>query len=451
MQIDEQLLRQMWPRGDSKIPGLIAGIANSSEAVFRKYVITTPLQAAHLMSQLSLECGAGTEVIENLTYTHPAAMMRAWPRRFPTAASTLPYLRNPKKLADLVYGGRMGNRPGTEDGYIFRGRGGAQTTGRAAYERLGAAAGEDLIGNPDLLLDPDRFFDFAVADFVMCGCLPYCAPKPSLSMGDITGVTHHLNGGTNGLAERKEWFARWWPVLKDRAADAPPASSASTEGQSTTAAPADGIAAPPIGLIDGSQASATAAFNDGVLRYGRGHDAPDFEVKALQELLVSKGYTVGKVDGEFSGSTRAAVLAAQADNGLPTSGEVDEATKAAFRDMPDKPIADARATASVDDLKAAGSVTVKSGQQVGLIGKGLAFLGIGQAADASGALDHAKTTLDQVSQFRSVADTATDLLQWAGSHWWLGATGAGFLAWALGRKIVDQRLLEHRSAVNTRL
>jgi putative chitinase len=89
MKIEEQTLRHLWPRGDSKIPGLIAGIARSSEVVCASRGITTPLQVAHIMAQLSLECGAGTEVVENLSYG-ARRIMEVWPRCFPTLASALP-------------------------------------------------------------------------------------------------------------------------------------------------------------------------------------------------------------------------------------------------------------------------------------------------------------------------------------------------------------------------
>ncbi|WP_024340966.1 peptidoglycan-binding protein [Bradyrhizobium japonicum] len=447
LRIDEHLLRKMWPHGDSRISGLIAGIARSSEAVLKKRKITTPLQLAHIMAQLSWECNAGQEVVENLNYTTPAAMMRAWPRRFPTTASTVPFLRKPRKLANQVYNGRMGNRPGTDDGYDFRGRGGSQTTGREGYARLGAAAGYDLLGNPDLLNDPDLFFDFAVADFIMCGCLPFCAPKPSLPLGDIEGVTFRLNGGKNGLAGRKQWFARWWPVLKSLDAAPSPARPAAalaaiSEDQPAGAFPAD---TPEPAYAD----EAESQIDEGVLRYGCGHDKPDFKVKALQDLLASKGYAVGAVDGVFSGGTRAAVLAAQADNGLPTTGEVDAATWAEFQDMPDKPISETRENATVKDLAAAGSETVKSGQSVSLLGKiGLALGLGGEAGHSTGALDHAQEALGQVQALRSLTESIGDIAGWATAHWWIFAAAGGFVAYRLGNRVIARRLLEHRNATN---
>jgi hypothetical protein len=57
------------PVGDQKIPGLRAGIVAAAPLVFAKYGITTPLLVAHVMAQISHECGAGHDVVENLNYS----------------------------------------------------------------------------------------------------------------------------------------------------------------------------------------------------------------------------------------------------------------------------------------------------------------------------------------------------------------------------------------------
>jgi putative chitinase len=196
------VLLRLWPNGDEKIPGLRAGMIASAPAAFAKYGITTPLLVAHVMAQGSLECGCGHEVIENLSYSAQRAH-EVWPNRFPTVADAEPYAHNPKALGNKVYGGRMGNRPGTDDGYDYLGKGFAQTTGRDEYERLGKMVGLDLVGHPELLLDPRYFLECGVANFVLCGCLPLARDD------DVVGVTRRLNGGTNGLAQREAWLAKW--------------------------------------------------------------------------------------------------------------------------------------------------------------------------------------------------------------------------------------------------
>jgi putative chitinase len=219
-------LYNLWPNGDGKIPGLRDGIAASAQAVFQKYGIDRPLLIAHVMAQISHECGAGHDVVENLNYT-AGRMMQVWPSRFPTMASAQPYAGNPRALANKVYNGRMGNALGSDDGWNFRGRGAAQTTGREGYARLAKATGLDLLNHPDLVNDPQRFLECGVADFILCGCLPFAKAD------DVLNVTRRLNGGTVGLAQRQAWLAKWKAALGSApivfgAAPAPAPASART-------------------------------------------------------------------------------------------------------------------------------------------------------------------------------------------------------------------------------
>jgi putative chitinase len=200
------MLYNLWPNGDEKVPGLRDGIAATAQAVFKKYGVDSPLLIAHVMAQISHECGAGHDVVENLNYT-AGRMMQVWPSRFPTMASAAPYAGNPRALANKVYNGRMGNAAGSDDGWNFRGRGAAQTTGREGYARLAKATGLDLINHPDLVNDPQRFLECGVADFVLCGCLPFAKAD------DVLNVTRRLNGGTVGLAQRQIWLAKWKAAL----------------------------------------------------------------------------------------------------------------------------------------------------------------------------------------------------------------------------------------------
>ena len=205
-------LYNMWPNGDERVAGLRDGIAISAPAVFAKYGITTPLVIAHIMAQVSHECGAGHDVIENMNYS--AERIRAvWPSRFPTTASAVPYAHNPQALANKVYNGRMGNRVGSDDGWNFRGRGGSQTTGREGYQRVKKATGFDVVGHPELLIDPGHFLECSVSDFINCGCLPFAKKN------DLYNVTRRLNGGLIGINERARWLTKWRKALGERDVD----------------------------------------------------------------------------------------------------------------------------------------------------------------------------------------------------------------------------------------
>ena len=237
-----EVLARLWPSGDAKIPGLRAGIVAAAPAVFAKYGITTPLLVAHVMAQISHECGAGHEVVENLNYT-ASRMMQVWPSRFHSTAEASPYAGNPRALANKVYNGRMGNASGSDDGWNFRGRGASQTTGREGYARLAMATGLDLLNHPDLVNDPDHFLECGVADFVLCGCLPFAKAD------DVLNVTRRLNGGTVGLAQRQAWLAKWKAALGSAPVDLAPAPPAKPPvippGPTTDAAKPDDASKPP--------------------------------------------------------------------------------------------------------------------------------------------------------------------------------------------------------------
>jgi putative chitinase len=195
-------LYNLWPNGDERIPGLRNGIATTAPEVFQRYGIEGPLLIAHVMAQISHECGAGHDVVENLNYS-PARIRVVWRERFPSMSAAAAYAYNPQKLADKVYGGRMGNRPNSDDGWNFRGRGGSQTTGREGYERVAKQTGLDVVNHPEILIDPKHFLLCAVSDFISCGCLLFAQKD------DVSAVTKALNGGLVGLPERKVWLARW--------------------------------------------------------------------------------------------------------------------------------------------------------------------------------------------------------------------------------------------------
>lgn len=204
-------LYNLWPDGDKKVPGLRDGIAASAPTVFAKYgPIDSPLLVAHVMAQISHECGAGRDLVENMNYT-AKRITQVWPTRFPTLASAAPFSGNPRALANKVYNGRMGNRPGSDDGYNFRGRGASQTTGREGYERVAKATGIDVVNHPEYLIDPRYFLECGVSDFINCGCLPYAKAD------NILQVTKRLNGGTVGIEDRVAWLKKWKNALKSAA------------------------------------------------------------------------------------------------------------------------------------------------------------------------------------------------------------------------------------------
>ena len=163
---------------------------------FAKYDISTPLRQAAFIGQCAHESNNFTRLEEGLNYS-ASRLMAVWPSRFPTLEAAAPYANNPEKLADKVYGGRadLGNKE-DGDGFKFHGRGCIQLTGRDSYERCGEAIGVDLIGQPNLLVEP------------LYACLSagwFWNKKGLNALADAQEygqMTRRINGGLVGLDDR---------------------------------------------------------------------------------------------------------------------------------------------------------------------------------------------------------------------------------------------------------
>lgn len=110
--------------------------------------------------------------------------------------------------AQTRYEGRadLGNtQPG--DGKRFMGRGLIQITGRANYAACGAALGVDLVGQPELLEKPE-YAAGSAAWFWLQNNLNRFADR-----GDFVGLTRAINGGTNGIVDRRALWVRAKDVL----------------------------------------------------------------------------------------------------------------------------------------------------------------------------------------------------------------------------------------------
>jgi putative chitinase len=105
-----------------------------------------PRWLAYIMATAHHETGARFAPIEeNLNYS-AKRLCQVWPSRFPNASAAAPYAGSPEKLANKVYGGRMGNvAPG--DGWKYRGRGLVQITGRTNYAKYGLVDTPEAAGD----------------------------------------------------------------------------------------------------------------------------------------------------------------------------------------------------------------------------------------------------------------------------------------------------------------
>jgi len=167
--------------------------------VIEKFGVNTPLRLAHFLGQCSHESGNFKFTVENLNYS-AQALQSVFRKYFPDEATAAQFQRKPEKIANRVYGERMGNR-GEEsgDGWTYRGRGYIQLTGRSNYVEFNKFVEEDVVESPDLV--SDKYPLMSAGWFWYENNINVLADK-GITDTDITSVTRKVNGGTNGLEDR---------------------------------------------------------------------------------------------------------------------------------------------------------------------------------------------------------------------------------------------------------
>jgi putative chitinase len=243
--------------------------------LFESAGITSPLRMAHFLAQTLHETGRFTVLRENMNYSaqrlfeifgvnhHSAAVTRD---------EAFDLAHHPEEIAERVYGlgnphkaRELGNtEPG--DGFRYRGNGILQMTGRGAHHRTGRACGVDFESNPDFATEPEHALKPALQEWTDGGLNTFA------DKNDIATITRKINGGFNGLPERKLLFDRVFPLLEP-----------------------------------GSQAANVAE--------------PDDVVSSLQRDLNTLGATPQlKVDGRFGPNTQRAVTEFQVASGIVADG-----------------------------------------------------------------------------------------------------------------------------------
>jgi putative chitinase len=175
-----------------------------------KFQINTPLRLAHFLAQCGHESGGFRATQENLNYS-AKGLNGIFKKYFPTEAAAAAYARNPQKIANKVYGGRMGNgNEASGEGYKFRGRGYIQLTGKENYTAFGKAIGEDIASNPDVV--SSKYALLSAAWFWSKNGLNKLADGGATDPV-VTSITKRVNGGTIGLADRIKHFKEYYHLL----------------------------------------------------------------------------------------------------------------------------------------------------------------------------------------------------------------------------------------------
>mgnify|MGYP001565214634 CR=1 FL=1 len=175
------------------------------------FKIKTNEELAHFMGQCHHESGGFSVDTENLNYSADG-LMKVFPKYFPTKILAMSYQRNPVKIANKVYSNRMGNdSEASGNGYLYRGRGAIQLTGKSNYKAFA-----DYIGNKEIITKPelvatDYFFESALYFFNKNNIFSLCKV---VDTDHITKVTKKINGGINGLLDRQELTRKYYNILE---------------------------------------------------------------------------------------------------------------------------------------------------------------------------------------------------------------------------------------------
>ncbi len=196
----------------------------------------TPVRAAHFFAQTAHETGGFKAFSENLNY-NAAALASMWKKYFPSQALANAYARNPEKIANRIYAGRMGNGPeASGDGWRYRGRGALQLTGKDNYAAFSKYCNRpDVMSNPDLVAT-ELAFESALFFFERNKLWAIC--DQGVTDSAILALTKKINGGTHGLADRSEktkkffvWTAGAPPAVKAPLVPAQPAITVTPDMQ----------------------------------------------------------------------------------------------------------------------------------------------------------------------------------------------------------------------------
>jgi len=175
-----------------------------------KFQIDTPLRLAHFLAQCGHESGGFRLTKENLNYS-AKGLNGTFKKYFPTLESAIPYERKPDKIANKVYGGRMGNGPESSgEGAKFCGRGYIQLTGKENYTAFGKSINEDILSNPDKVAS--NYALLSAAWFFSKNGLHKIADEGSSDVV-VTKITKRVNGGTIGLPDRIKHFKEYYHLL----------------------------------------------------------------------------------------------------------------------------------------------------------------------------------------------------------------------------------------------
>jgi putative chitinase len=212
--VTEAELKRFAPKAK---PEYVKALLEGEEHLRAAGVLDSNLILCHFLGQIGAETDGLTILREDMNYKTVARIRAVWPartRKYSDAWIARNLIRKPVQLADFAYGGRMGNRKGTTDGFVYRGGSFMQTTGRFAVKQYADALDIEL--RPDLLDDHGVGLRFACFEWKEAGCCAYAEKNDILAVSKIINTGSAKSGVMpNGLPDRKAWYAKAWKVWGD--------------------------------------------------------------------------------------------------------------------------------------------------------------------------------------------------------------------------------------------
>lgn len=201
-----EVVRALAPQAlDNYVKGFDRG-----DQLLDAYGINTPIRLSHFLAQVLHETGGLRIARESMRYSRDRLLeifgAKHSARVTPEEAARLEYKE--WDIAERVYGTgnpvkarELGNTK-RGDGYLYRGNGLMQTTGRFNHRLAGRHFDVDFEGRPELLMIPEHVLKGALYEW------SEIRGNMLADADDIRGITRKINGGYVGLDDRQRWFDR---------------------------------------------------------------------------------------------------------------------------------------------------------------------------------------------------------------------------------------------------